>query len=151
MLARTSTLGALRSRSVTPATVLMTLAVSAMIGVGAIALTQVDRDSPVSASIGPDESGSIVDLDVGGELTIALQANPSTGYGWTVTSIDPAVVTQTGEPELSAESNLIGAGATVTFRFTAAGAGVSELRLDYQRPWEGVEPLGTYFVTINVR
>jgi inhibitor of cysteine peptidase len=138
-------------RSVSPATVLTTAAVVALLAVGTIGLAQIDANPAASASIGPDEAGSTVALEVGGELTITLPANPSTGYGWTVTSIDPAVVTQTGEPEFATESNLIGAGGTMTFRFTASGAGVIEVRLDYQRPWEDAEPLDTYHVNINVK
>lgn len=138
-------------RTVKPATLLTTVAVVSLLAVGAIALTQIDGNRAVSASIGPDAAGSAIALEVGAELTVALPTNPSTGYGWAVTSIDPAVVTQTGEPEFVAQSNLIGAGGTMTFRFTASGAGISELRLDYQRSWEQAEPLDTYQVTINVK
>ena len=137
-------------RPVRPATLLGTAAVAALLAIAAVALTQMD-ETPVSASIGPDEAGSTVALEIGGELTIALPANPSTGYGWTVAAIDPAVLIQKGEPDFAAQSNLIGAGGTMTFRFTAAGAGESELRLEYQRPWEEAEPLDTYQVTVNVK
>lgn len=138
-------------RPVKPATLLTTAAVVALLAIAAIALTQMDENRAVSASIGPDEAGSAIALEIGGELTIALPANPSTGYGWTVAAIDPAVVIQKGEPEFAAQSNLIGAGGTMTFRFTAAGTGINELRLEYQRPWEDAEPLDTYQVTVNVK
>jgi inhibitor of cysteine peptidase len=137
-------------RPVKPATLLTIVAVVALLAIGAIALTQIDETPTASASIGPNEAGSTIAFEVGGTLTIALPANPSTGYSWVVSWIDPAIVTQTGEPAFVAESDLIGAGGTMTFHFTAAGAGMSELRLDYRRSWEDAEPLDTYLVIINV-
>ena len=73
------------------------------------------------------------------------------GYGWVVTSIDPSPLDQVGEPEFSAESDLIGAGGSVTFPFEGFATGQASLQLDYLRPWEDVEPLDSFFVTINVR
>jgi inhibitor of cysteine peptidase len=134
-----------------PSTLLTTGAVVALLAIAAIALTQMEETPAVSASVGPDEAGSAIALEIGGELTIALPANPSTGYGWTVSAIDPAVVIQKGEPEFAAQSNLTGAGGTMTFRFIAAGAGESELRLEYRRPWEDAEPFDTFQVTVNVK
>jgi inhibitor of cysteine peptidase len=88
---------------------------------------------------------------VGGELTISLPANPSTGYSWVVSSINPALLNQIGDPEFSAESDLIGAAGTMTFHFEATAAGQDSLQLNYLRPWEDTEPLETYTVTVNVR
>lgn len=138
-------------RSVKPATVLVILAVIAVVAVGVIALSQTGKTIAASATLGPAEAGSVVALEVGGELTITLPANPSTGYSWVVTALDPALLAQIGEPEYSAESNLIGASGTMTFRFQGTAAGQDSLQLDYLRTWEDIEPLDTYSVTVNVR
>ena len=138
-------------RSMRPATVLIILAAVAVVAVGVIALTQTGKSIAASATLGPAEAGSAVALEVGGELTITLPANPSTGYSWVVTALNPALLTQIGEPEFSAESNLIGAGGTMTFRFQGTAAGQDSLQLDYLRPWEDNEPLDTYSVTVNIR
>lgn len=138
-------------RLVKPATVLFILAVIAVVAVGVIAFTHTGTTIAASATLGPAEAGSTVALEVGGELTITLPANPSTGYSWVVTALNPALLTQIGEPEYSAESNLIGAGGTMTFRFQGTAAGQDSLQLDYLRTWEDTEPLDTYSVTVNVR
>jgi len=138
-------------RSVKPATVLFTLAVIAFVGVVTIALTHIGGAGSTPTVLGPAEAGSVAELETGGELSITLPANPSTGYGWVVTSINPTLLTQIGEPEFSAESDLVGAGGTITLRFEGVSAGQSDLQLDYLRPWEDLEPLDSYQVTINVR
>jgi inhibitor of cysteine peptidase len=92
-----------------------------------------------------------VALEVGGELTISLPANPSTGYSWVVSSINPALLAQIGDPEFSAESGLVGAGGTMTFHFEGASVGQGSLQLEYLRSWEDAAPLETYTVTVNIR
>ncbi len=149
MQAQASTIVA--PRSMRPATLLIILAAVAVVAVGVIAITQTGKSIAASATLGPAEAGSAVALEVGGELTITLPANPSTGYSWVVTALNPALLTQIGEPEFSAESNLIGAGGTMTFRFQGTAAGQDSLQLDYLRPWEDNEPLDTYSVTVNIR
>ncbi len=131
-------------RTVKPGTILITLLVVSVVVVGAIALTQSERAGSAPVALGPADGGSSIALEVGGELTISLPANPSTGYGWVVTSINPALLAQTGDPEFSAESDLVGAGGTMTFHFEGTAAGQDSLQLDYLRPWENVEPLETY-------
>jgi inhibitor of cysteine peptidase len=149
MQARTSTVAV--PRPVKPATVLLVLATIAAVGAGVIALTHSGETTATSVALGPADGGSAVALDVGGELTITLPANPSTGYSWVVTAMNTARLTLVGEPEFSAESNLIGAGGTITYRFRGAAAGQDSLQLDYVRPWEDTDPLETYVLTINVR
>jgi inhibitor of cysteine peptidase len=138
-------------RTVKPATVLFTLFAVALVAVGAIALAHIEQAGSAPVALGSADAGSSVALEVGGELTISLPANPSTGYSWVVSSINPEVLTQVGDPEFSAESDLIGAGGTMTFQFKGTAAGQDSLRLNYLRPWEDMEPLETYTVTINVR
>jgi len=138
-------------RLVKPATVLIVFAVMAVIAVGVTALTQTGETTNGSATLGPTEAGSAVALEVGGELTITLPANPTTGYNWVVAAINPTLLTQIGEPEFSTESDLIGAGGTMTFHFEGTASGQDSLRLEYRRPWEDGEPLETYLVTVTVR
>jgi inhibitor of cysteine peptidase len=138
-------------RTVKPATILVTLFVVAVVAVGAIALANVRTASPAPTALGPAEAGSSVTLEVGGELTISLPANPSTGYSWVVSAINPALLTQIGEPEFSADSDLIGAGGTMTFHFEGTAVGQDSLQLEYLRTWEEAAPLETYNVTVSVR
>lgn len=130
---------------------LIATAVVALVAVGLIALTQTGTTSSATATLGLSEAGSTVTLEMGGELTVTLPANPSTGYGWVVTAINPAVLTQIGEPEFSAESDLVGAGGTMTLHFEGTAVGQDSLQLDYLRPWEDAQPIDTFLVTVDVR
>jgi inhibitor of cysteine peptidase len=139
------------NRPAKPATFLIILATLAAIAVGVIALASKGETTTESVTLGPVDAGSAVALEVGGELTVTLPANPSTGYTWVVTAANPTLLTQIGEPEFSGDSNLVGAGGTMTFRFEGTAVGQDSLQLDYLRPWEDAEPLETYLVTVTVR
>ena len=96
-----------------------------------------------------------VTLREGGELKVALAANPSTGYSWEVSGApDAAVLEQVGEPAYEAsptETMVVGSGGTTTFVFRAVGAGTTTLELVYLRPWEdGVEPVDTVTIDVTV-
>ena len=134
-----------------PATVLIIVAVVAAIAIAAIALAEMGTTSEATNVIGPARAESTVSLEEGEQLTITLPGNPSTGYSWVVTTINPALLAQIGEPEFSTGSDLVGSGGTMTFRFETTGTGQDALQLDYLRPWEDVLPVDTYRVTVNVR
>jgi inhibitor of cysteine peptidase len=129
----------------------MTLAIVVALIIAALVLTRSEDSSPAPAALGPTDAGSVVSLASGNELTISLPANPSTGYTWTVISMDNAVLTQIGDAEFVPESNLIGAAGTMILRFEGLAGGETLLELGYLRTWEDVEPLDTYQVTITVR
>jgi inhibitor of cysteine peptidase len=100
------------------------------------------------------DNGGQVTLDTGQTLVISLPSNPTTGYSWEVETIDAAVLSQTGEPEYvsEAEGDVVGAGGTETFRFEAEASGTLQLTLIYHRPFEeGVDPIDTFTVTVEVR
>ena len=113
-----------------------------------------DNGDGGSASITVVGSGEVT-LRVDGELTVALAANPSTGYTWEVSgAADPAVLEQVGEPVYEAsptDTMVVGSGGTMTFEFRAVGAGTTTLELAYLRPWEeGVEPVDTVTIDVTV-
>jgi len=94
------------------------------------------------------DAGRQIDLDKAHVLVLNLQANPSTGYGWYVDSVDGKVLRQVGEAEFAA-TKLLGAPTTQIVRFQAVAAGQTMLNLSYRRPWENVKPEKTF--SINVR
>jgi inhibitor of cysteine peptidase len=98
-----------------------------------------------------DDNGEEITLQKGQILTIKLEANPTTGYSWEIVPSDNAILSQTGDPEFEADSELLGARATQTLRFEAVESGRMELRLVYHRPWEtGVQPFQTFSVLVTV-
>lgn len=101
--------------------------------------------------LGASDNGRQIELKKGQSLVVALEGNPSTGYTWEVVEIGEQVLRQKGEPEFKSESDLIGAGGVQALRFEAVGAGQTDLKLVYHRPWEeGVEPLETFSVQVTV-
>ena len=95
------------------------------------------------------DDGAAIEVQVGGSITVVLAGNPTTGYAWQTEGLDIAVLATT-EPAYESDSELIGAGGSFTFTFTAMAAGETQLRLVYLRPWEQVEPLETFTMTITV-
>jgi inhibitor of cysteine peptidase len=98
-----------------------------------------------------EDNGTAQTLAIDQELTITLEANPSTGYAWEIDGQPPGQLEQLGEPEFSAESKAIGAGGTQVWRFRAAESGKGELKLKYWRSFEPtVPPIETFSVTVSV-
>ena len=98
------------------------------------------------------DNGKIVDLKTGETFTISLEGNPTTGYSWEVSGIDPAVVEQVGEPDYKSDSSLIGSGGMSTFTFKAVASGSAPVMLVYHRSWEkDVAPMYEYEVMVNVK
>lgn len=104
------------------------------------------------AKLGEADNGKSVDLKTGDTFTIALEGNPTTGYSWEVSGIDPAVVEQVGEPDFKSDSKLIGAGGMFTFTFKAVAPGSAPVTLVYHRSFEkDVDPMYEYEVMVNVK
>ena len=99
------------------------------------------------------DNGSQVEIKVGGEITITLEGNPSTGYTWEANNLEPTMFESVGDPVFnSSNPGLVGSGGTLTLTFRALKAGTSTLTLIYHRPWEtGVDPIDTFSVTVTVK
>ena len=83
--------------------------------------------------------------------SLDLEGNPTTGYAWQVTAIDPAVLAPAGEPDYESSSDADGAGGIYTFHFDVVGAGETEVVLQYFPSWE--EPsdtAGRFTFTVRV-
>jgi inhibitor of cysteine peptidase len=98
------------------------------------------------------DDGETVRLKVGETFTVALPGNPSTGFSWNGAA-DPEVVVLASEPEFesdAADDNVVGAGGTVTMTYEAVEVGEAELKLEYSRAWESVQPERTFTVKVVV-
>ena len=104
-------------------------------------------------TLGTNDDGGSFALASGGELTVELPSNPSTGYGWQVVGSSLGGVLESGgASEFVADSSLVGAAGIEKLHFRAAKAGSATLRLEYKRPWETTAtPEKTYAVTVEVR
>ncbi|WP_416045867.1 protease inhibitor I42 family protein [Priestia megaterium] len=78
------------------------------------------------------DSGRIINMNVGDTFFVHLQENPTTGYRWTVDSTH-------GMKELENQLKLgeaVGAAGTRLFQFQTTGVGSYVLRMKYYRQWE---------------
>lgn len=108
--------------------------------------------APGPITLDKSDNGRQLEMTKGQDLTITLEGNPTTGYGWEVAEVDKSILRQTAEIEYKPVSDLVGAPSRATVRFEAVGAGQSLLELVYRRPWEeGVEPIDSFSVQVNVR
>jgi inhibitor of cysteine peptidase len=109
--------------------------------------------SPKSVTLTSTNNGGKVEVQVGGQIIIKLDGNPSTGYTWEAKDLYATLFKQVGDPVFSSSSpGLVGSGGTLTLTFNALKAGASQLTLIYHRPWEtGVDPINTFTVTVTVK
>lgn len=98
------------------------------------------------------DNGAQIVVPRTGMLEIRLATTPGTGYGWRLAQIDRRflelvevrIITRQQSPALGVEE-------THLFRIKAIGSGVTELALEYVRPWEKEVPaLKTYRISIDI-
>jgi inhibitor of cysteine peptidase len=99
------------------------------------------------------DNGKTMNVNVGEQIVVALDGNPSTGYTWEAKDLDASMLQQVGEIEFkSSNPGLVGAGGTLTLTFTTLKAGTTTLTLAYHRPWElDVKPQSSFVVTVSVK
>jgi inhibitor of cysteine peptidase len=114
------------------------LAASALAAVTQPAASQANRAGtvPHELTVSSENEGAAVDLQSGDELVVRLQSNPSTGYAWSVASLDTQALTPLATAEYEGSPQLLGAPVTQVLRFAPRSAGTSNLSLVYRRPWE---------------
>ena len=80
--------------------------------------------------------GASVDVQRGAKITIELQENPTTGYRWTISSVDEAFLQSEGDEFLPPNQTTPGAGGLRRFLFRAKGAGSTAVTLISKRAWQ---------------
>src|SRR5438045_1986086 len=76
----------------------------------------------------------VISVRVGDEFVVALDGNPTAGYGWEAHS-DGSVL-ELLDRSFAAAGSGIGSGGIERFRFKAVAPAAGELRMTYRRPWE---------------
>ena len=83
-------------------------------------------------------------------VTVSLDENPSTGYGWQYTASEEGVLHLTADEYHSdAPAGIVGAGGIRSLSFTGLKAGTVVLTFTYLRPWENV-PIRTVVIEFKV-
>jgi inhibitor of cysteine peptidase len=81
------------------------------------------------------ENVTTQEIKVNQSFMIALESNPTTGYSWEA-DFDQEYLSL-AEPEyITDQPEMIGSGGVEKFTFTGLKAGVTEITMNYKRPWE---------------
>ena len=109
-------------------------------------------EEPVmSIKLSEEDHGQQYEVSIGAEIFISLKANPTTGYTWTIATIDTTKVKQLGEIEFKPESKLLGAPGKQILRFQSIATGTTHLILLYLRPWEkGTAAQDTFEIAFKI-
>lgn len=104
---------------------------------------------PVSHLAPADE---VVQARVGSEFTVALNANPTTGYQWKlVPPAGDAPVQFVSRSFVADTPQRLGSGGMETWTFRALRAGATQLEFTYVRPWEaGVDPVQQRTINVEI-
>jgi tripartite-type tricarboxylate transporter receptor subunit TctC len=82
-------------------------------------------------------SASMIETQVGQEVTITLDSNATTGYRWQLAEpLDESILELVGSEYEPPEGGGIGAGGQELWTFRGVGQGESEIALKYVQPWE---------------
>jgi inhibitor of cysteine peptidase len=124
-------------------TLFLSLALCAVYGCGKAEVTPIRVTGDMTVSTIP-----------GSEIKLELEANPTTGYAWSVKESEKSgVVSMAREAEYVPSSDrLVGSGGQRIYTFKARRRGEENIVFEYARPWEkGKEPARRYTVLITVR
>jgi inhibitor of cysteine peptidase len=90
---------------------------------------------PPAAHI-PEPNGAL-EVAKGHQLTITLDANPTTGFEWQLAApLEEKVIALVGDRHQQPDTSRVGAGGTDVWTFKAVGTGSTTIVLEYRRPWE---------------
>jgi predicted secreted protein len=93
---------------------------------------------------------SVIQVRVGEEFVIALQANPSTGHRWMLADSLDRIVRLQAQAYVAQQPVMPGSGGHERLTFVGVAAGETTIRLRYQRPVQRSAPrLAEFRVRIN--
>lgn len=88
------------------------------------------------------------EIKVGGELTLTLESNPTTGYFW-YAKYDKDLLSLVSK-DFIPTTNLLGAGGVERFNFRALKQGKTSIKMLYSRNWKKkINIEKEFLVTIN--
>ncbi len=100
-----------------------------------------------------EDSNTTFEMTCGDTLAVVLESNPTTGYRWSVDTVDKAVLEEIGAEYKADEvpADIVGSGGKSILRFRAIKTGRTSLILTYRRPFEkNSTPARTFELTVIV-
>ena len=117
----------------------------------AVLLGACGDDGGTTVELDDTDSLSEVSLDVGDQLSVSLEANPTTGYSWELGPLPDGLQLVSSDFEEPGGS-LVGAPGMQLFVFDVVGLGSGILRLEYVRVFDDpviAEKIVEYVLTID--
>ena len=131
------------------AVVILSVAVTGLVSACS---SKTNPEPPAPLEITQDENGTTQDVQIGQDVRIALDANPTTGYQWGVIGQVAAQLERIGEPLFTPASDALGAKGTEVWTFVARSAGEGTLKMKYWRSFEPTVPAFAKFrVVLRVK
>ena len=97
------------------------------------------------------DNGASPQVQRGAKITIELKENPTTGYRWTISSIDEVLLEPEDDEFLPPDHATPGAGGQHRFFFRAKGAGSTALTLISKRAWQrDDQAIGTFKLRVRI-
>ena len=97
------------------------------------------------------DNGGLVQVQRGAKITIELKENPTTGYRWTISSIDQAFLVAEGDEFVPPDQKTPGAGGLRRLFFRAKATGSTALALINKRAWQSDDKAADSFkLTIRI-
>ena len=102
-------------------------------------------------TFGEKDNGGSAEVRRGAKITVELKENPTTGYRWTISSIDEVFLEPEGDEFLPPDQATPGAGGLHRFFFCAKGAGSTALTMISKRAWQrDDQAVGVFKLTICI-
>ena len=111
--------------------------------------TEVTKQVTISTTPGETIENQRLDVDIGQQFELSLEANATTGFEWQEEH-DENYVKLLGDEYIASqdrENGIAGTGGTHVFKYKALKEGQTEITLTYRQPWE-VGDKGTTVVLI---
>lgn len=124
---------------------------AAIVIVGAVVLTVAKTQSWQPRSYTVDGEGYSAQVLNGNELILDLDANPTTGYSWVITSV-PEQFSSDYDNYIQdeAEEGMNGVGGTQEYHIIALNDGTGIMTLEYKQDWDGGESDGIYELKLKI-
>ncbi len=113
-----------------------------------------DPASLPAVSVTIADQGKTIELKPGQTLLVTLDSNRSTGFSWSVESMDGKLLSQSGEPVYlpASKHEMVGGKGTETWQFVAVAPGEQLLKFLYRRPFEpNISPARAFAFTVRIK
>lgn len=127
----------------------MIIAAIVIVGAAVLAVGRIQSWQPRSYTV--DGEGYSAQVVNGNELILDLDANPTTGYSWVITSVPEQFASDYDNyVQDEAEEDMTGVGGTQEYHIVALNDGTGIMTLEYKQDWDGGESDGTYELKLEI-